>query len=97
MPGDMSDVTRDGERESFLIGKAAEKCPWDWDDIRDVIGRGVISFDDIRHCEWCRRFFWVREGHPRRDEALGGRRFGTRECYEAWEMEEAWRVERLGE
>ena len=93
----MSDVDRDGEREPVMVGETTERCPWDWEDVRGVIARGKIPLHDIRHCRFCGRFFFRKEGHPRREESLGGRRFGTPSCYRAWVQDEAWRLERLGE
>jgi hypothetical protein len=90
-------VSTDPERETVLIGEPKERCPWDWEDVRGVIARGVVKLDEIRHCQFCGRFFWRREGHPRREETMGGRRFGTAACYRAWRQDEEWRLERLRE
>lgn len=80
-------VSTGDESGTVLIGEKPDQCPWDWSDIRDVVKRGVIALDDIRHCPFCNRFFWVREGHPRRSELMGGRKCGTAACYKAWEFD----------
>ena len=93
----MSDAPEGSEKGPVMIGETSERCPWEWEEVRGVIARGKIPLDDIRHCEFCKRFFYRKEGHPRREESLGGRRFGTASCYRAWVQDEAWRLERLGE
>jgi hypothetical protein len=77
------------------VGEPVERCPWWWELVQDMLDEGDIELRKVGHCPWCGGFFDRDEGWPRKRIGMGGRRFGTEECEQAWQDDQA--IERRGQ